>query len=346
MQLDHYGFLRPVIDESKCVKCGLCEKKCPWIKQIHSPNCNFEMPVTYAAAAKDPIIRKESSSGGIFSVLAAEILKQKGAVVGVVQQNETTFKHTIIRNENELQLLRGSKYVQASPDLIYRETKELLQENIKVLFSGTPCQIAALYSYLEERHYENLWTIDIVCHGTPSFKLFQKYIHEIETRTKSKVSRSQFRDKITGWKNYSITHFINYYENCSLAESHSSREDLFLKIFLSDICLNESCYNCKYNGIPRLADITLGDFWGIERFHPEMDDNMGTSVILVNNSKGELLFKQIKDQIVFRKSELNKAIVNNPCIIKSYKKNPNRNKFFEDIDNFSLNDLQKNYCNQ
>ena len=346
MQLDSHGFLRPIIDESKCVKCGICEKRCPWIKQIRSPNCNFEMPVTYAAFAKDTIIRKESSSGGIFSILATEILKQNGAVVGVAQQSETSFKHIVIRNESELKLLRGSKYVQANPGLIYRKTKELLQENIKVLFSGTPCQIAALYSYLGERHYENLWTTDIVCHGTPSFILFQKYIHEIETRTKGKVTRSQFRDKSKGWANYSMSHIIQSHNGLISQETHPLQEDLFLKLFLSNICLNETCHDCKYNGIPRLADITLGDFWGVKRFHPEMDDNMGTSVVLVNNSKGMGLFNQIKADIIFCKSELNKAIKNNPCIIRSYPKNQNSDKFFADIICFSIKDLQKKYCKQ
>ena len=346
MHLDKNGFLRPIVNEVKCIHCGLCEKKCPIKKKVTSPNCNYEVPFVYAAFTKDAQIRIKSSSGGLFSVLATEILKQNGAVIGVAQQRETNFKHTIIRSEKELQLLRGSKYVQASPGLIYRETKKLLQENIKVLFSGTPCQIAALYSYLGERHYENLWTIDVVCHGTPSFNLFLKYIHEIEARVKGKVVRSQFRDKSKGWANFSMSHTIQNQNGHNFQEFHPLQEDLFLRLFLSNICLNESCHDCKYNGIPRLADITLGDFWGVKRFHPEMDDNMGTSVVLVNNSKGMGLFNQIKADIIFCKSELNKAINNNPCIIRSYPKNQNSDKFFADIICFSINDLQKKYCNQ
>ena len=178
------------------------------------------------------------------------------------------------------------------------------------------------------------------------FILFQKYIQEIEARTKGKVTRSQFRDKSKGWANFSMSHIIQSHNGHISQETHPLQEDLFLKLFLSNICLNESCHDCKYNGIPRLADITLGDFRGVKKFHPEMDDNMGTSVVLVNNSKGMGLFNQIKADIIFCKSELNKAIKNNPCIIRSYPKSQNRDKFFADIINFSINDLQKKYCNQ
>lgn len=343
MQLDKHGFLRPVIDEVKCIKCGLCKKKCPWIKKVQGPNCNFEHPITYAAYAKDSSIRKESSSGGIFSILAIEILKQHGAIIGVAQLSPTNFQHLIIRNEEDLRKLRGSKYVQAAPGKIYRETKKLLQKNINVLFSGTPCQIAALYSYLGERHYENLWTIDIVCHGTPSIKLLEKYNQEIEYRTNGKILYSKFRDKISGWKQFSMTQVIECHNGSIHYESNSLQNDLFLKLFLSNICLNSSCYNCKYNGIPRIADITLGDFWGIKKFHPEMDDDKGTSVVLINNSKGDTLFNRIKSQIIFCRSELNKAINNNPCILQSYSMNKKIFDFLKDIDYFSLKELFSKY---
>lgn len=343
MRLDDHGFLRPKIDSSKCIRCGLCEKKCPWRGQIFSPNCNFEVPQTYAAYSKDFIIREESSSGGIFSILALEILKQNGFVIGVSQQAPTTYSHIAISDAKELHLLRGSKYIQSYPGKIYRQVKQLLREGKNVLFSGTPCQIAALYSYLEERHYENLWTVDIVCHGTPSMKLLEKYTQESENKTGHKISQLKFRDKVKGWKQFSMTKVIETYNGNNFKESHTLQEDLFLKGFLSNICLNDSCYECKYNGIPRIADITLGDFWGIQKFHPEMDDDKGTSVVLLNNAKGEQLFNLIKKQIVACKSELSKAIDSNPCILKSYTKKSNRNTFFKDIDSLPLKEIISKY---
>lgn len=342
MHFDDCGFLRPVINESICIDCKLCEKACPWERIVQSPNSNFEVPITYAAFAKNKTIRRESSSGGIFSVLAESVLDQNGIVIGVSRLSSTEFGHITIHNKNELAALRGSKYVQSNPGLIYREVKKFLNENKKVLFSGTPCQVAALYSYLGERRYENLWTIDIVCHGTPSIKLFQKYIQEIESRTKGIVRESKFRDKAKGWKQYSMTNVIEYCNGTSFQESHTLQKDLFLRLFLSNICLNKSCYNCKYIGIPRLADISLGDFWGVQRFHPEMDDDKGTSVVLVNNQKGFDLFNTISEQIEVRKSELNKAVAYNPCIIKSYEERLSSENFFKSIANYPLKKLLRN----
>lgn len=343
MQLDQNGFFRPTVKEAICIHCGLCEKKCPAQKKISSPNCNFEVPVVYAAFAKDEQIRIKSSSGGIFSILAQEILNQGGVVFGASQETPTTICHIFIERSKDLEKLRGSKYLQSHPGKIYRKVKEFLKNKRKVLFSGTPCQVAALYTYLGERRYENLYTIDIVCHGTPSFKVFQKYLTEIEKEKKGAVNKIFFRDKRLGWKQFSITNVIEYCSGNSFQLSHTLREDTFLKIFLSNICLNESCYSCKYNGIPRLADITLGDFWGVQRFHPDMDDDKGTSVLLLNNAKGEDLFSLIKGKIEFCKSELNKAVNNNPCIIHSYPAHHQRNKFLKDLDSLTLNEILEKF---
>ncbi len=169
MQLDQNGFLRPTVNATKCIHCGLCEKKCPALKRITNPNCNFEVPIVYAAFAKDEQIRIKSSSGGMFTILAKAVLNQGGVVFGVCQESPTSIYHTYVESIADLEKLRGSKYLQSNPDKIYQKAKDFLSKGRKVLFSGTPCQIAALYSYLGERRYDNLYTIDIVCHGAPGF---------------------------------------------------------------------------------------------------------------------------------------------------------------------------------
>lgn len=343
MQLDQNGFLRPTVNATKCIHCGLCEKKCPALKRITNPNCNFEVPIVYAAFAKDEQIRIKSSSGGMFTILAKAVLNQGGVVFGVCQESPTSIYHTYVESIADLEKLRGSKYLQSNPDKIYQKAKDFLSKGRKVLFSGTPCQIAALYSYLGERRYDNLYTIDIVCHGTPSFKVFQKYIQEIELQKQGSVKKTFFRDKRLGWKQYSMTNVIEYCKGNSFQSSNTLQEDIFLKTFLSNISLNESCYSCKYNGIPRLADVTLGDFWGVQRFHRNMDDDKGTSVILLNNTKGEYLFSLVEKNVTFCKSELNKAVNNNPCIIHSYPAHHQRDKFLKDLDSFTLGELLDKY---
>ena len=183
MELDKEGFYRPKINTSKCIKCGLCERTCPWTNIVTNPNLASKTPQTLAAFAKNESIRLESSSGGIFTVLAQKILNEGGVVAGVAQITPTRFGHIIIDNKTDLSKLRGSKYVQADVGFVYREIRTLLKSGRKVLFSGTPCQVAALYAVLGSKaNTPNLYTVDIVCHGTPSVKVFEKYVEEIEQK--------------------------------------------------------------------------------------------------------------------------------------------------------------------
>ena len=343
MHLDKNGFLRPIVNEVKCIHCGLCEKKCPVKKKVTSPNCNYEVPIVYAAFAKDVQIRIKSSSGGLFTCFAQKIIEQGGVACGVYQETPTSLYHTFVESAEDLEKLRGSKYLQSNPGKIYQRTKDFLNKGRKVLFSGTPCQIAALYAVLGERHYENLWTIDIVCHGTPSFMVFQKYIQEIELEKQGSIKKTFFRDKRLGWKQFSMTNVIEYCDGNSFQHSHTLQEDIFLKTFLSNICLNESCYNCNYNGIPRLADITIGDYWGVERFHPDMNDDKGIGLLMINNNRGKFLLERVKANITVQESELNKAIVYNPCVLKSYPVHPNRDIYFKELKNLSLRELFNKY---
>lgn len=344
MQLDVEGFYRPVIDAEKCVECGACERVCPWSKEVLNPNGAGTNPQTVAAYAKDEAVRMQSSSGGIFTVLAESVLDCGGVVVGVAQVAPTRFGHVVVESKADLGKLRGSKYVQADVGLVYREVRSLLKSGKKVLFSGTPCQVAALYAVLGKNVYADLTTVDIVCHGTPSVKVFEKYIDEIEKENSAKVLSSLFRDKKMGWRLFSMTSSLSSSSRGYFQVSKTLRDDKFMRVFLQNICLNSSCADCKYGKLPRVADITLGDYWNIAGVHPEMDDNKGTSVVLLNTDHGRALFDSVADCIVQCESKVDYAIAGNPCIVTSTKPHPKRLEFFADLDKNSLDELIKKYC--
>ena len=345
MQLDGEGFYRPVIETDKCVQCGACEKVCPWTTEVVNPNVANAVPRTVAAYDKDESIRMDSSSGGIFTVLAEKILDDGGAVVGVAQLSPTKFGHIIVENKANLAKLRGSKYVQADVSGIYREVRSLLKDGKKVLFSGTPCQVAALYAVLGKIATSvGLTTVDIVCHGTPSVKVFEKYITEIEKGKSAHVLSTRFRDKLNGWRLFSMTKSLNTISGDCFQVSETLREDKFMRVFLRNICLNTSCADCKYGKLPRVADITLGDYWNIADVHPEMDDNKGTSVVLLNTDHGKALFDSVVDSVAQCESKVEYAIAGNPCIVSSSKPHPKRMEFFANLDKHSLDELIKKYC--
>lgn len=345
MTLDDKGFYRPVVDAAKCVDCGACERACPWTKNVANPNGSSETPRTLAAYAMDENIRSKSSSGGIFSLLAEKTLDAGGVVVGVAQIGKTHFGHIVVEKAEDLEKLRGSKYVQADAGSVYRDVRKLLRDGRKVLFSGTPCQVAALYSVLGNRNFENLTTVDIVCHGAPSVKVFEKYIREVEDASSASILSSCFRDKRNGWKHYSLAHrAIEESSGDSFQIFKMHREDKFMRVFLQNICLNDSCADCRYGKIPRITDMTLGDYWNIALVHPEMDDDGGTSVVLLNTAQGEKLFEEISPRLKFCESKLEYAIAGNPCLVRSSKQHPRRREFFDALDSKSLDELIQAYC--
>ena len=340
MQLDAEGFYRPVIDAEKCVQCGACERACPWNMPVENPNVADVSPKTVAAYAKDESVRLQSSSGGIFTVLAERVLDDGGVVVGVAQTAPTRFGHIVVDNKADLAKLRGSKYVQADVGLVYREVRSLLKAGSKVLFSGTPCQVAGLYAVLGNATSADLFTVDIVCHGTPSVKVFEKYVREMEKTDNSVLDGVNFRDKSEGWSGYALLHRFRSGKSVSVHHGRSK----YMRLFLSRICQNTSCDDCHYRKLPRIADITLGDYWGISKYHPEMDDNKGTSVVLLNTTPGSMLFESVADKVVQCDSKVENAIAGNPCIVRSSKPHPKRAEFFANLDKYTLDQLIKKYC--
>lgn len=328
MQENEEGFLNPVIDSSKCVYCGLCVKKCisenPEYKNDPQPKC-------YAVHANDEI-RKISSSGGMFTITANYIIDKGGYICGAAYKANFRVEHIIIEDKNDLHRLRGSKYMQSNPENVYPQVKELLSEGKTVLFTGLPCQVAGLYSYLG-KDYDNLYTIDLVCHGITSSKVFGKYHKDVLDN--KPIQRLEFKAKEPwGWHAG-----LNAYFTDGTKYSVPCESDPYFIAYLNSVSKNTTCGSCTVNRLPRQGDLTIGDFWGIEH-DPEMNDRKGTSVVLINNEKAQGLFDDLKQSMKEAKEEpLQMAINGNHSIEHPYSLNKNRDLFFEKLDEMDFAEL-------
>lgn len=330
---DEKGFKYPVIDQQKCVNCHLCEKTCPIINKKIVDN----EPKAYSCYNKNNEVRSKSSSGGIFTLIASKILEKNGVVFGASFNNKFMVEHIYVEKEEELYKLRGSKYLQSIIGDSYKQAKKFLEEGRYVLFTGTPCQIEGLLSYLN-KDYEKLITQDIICHGVPSPKVWNKYLEYREKEDGEIPLEINFRSKENGWKNYNLKFRYNGHEY-----KNNQNTDKYMQAFLKNVSLRESCYNCSFKKINRLSDITLADFWGIEKVNPKMFDDKGTSLVIVNSKKGNKLFNSIQDEIVKEEININEAIKYNPSMITSFKPDKNREKFFEHLDNMEFKELVNKY---
>jgi len=330
---DNEGFWYPNIDKSKCSACHLCEKVCP---VINVPKVADKTPKAFAAYARDEKVRIESSSGGLFTILAEEIIKLGGTVFGAVFDDDFKVCHIGIETIEDLKKIRGSKYLQSRTFGTYLEVEKLLKENKLVLYSGTGCQIAGLINFLRKQ-YDNLFTIDVLCHGVPSIKVWEKYLLWQEKMAFSKVRHVSFRNKVSGWKLYTV----NLLFNNSTKYEKKYYDDHYMKLFLSNICLRPSCHNCKFKSLSRCSDITLGDFWGIENIAPDMDDNKGTSIVLVHSNKGEELLNKVKHLLKIREVDANQALPSTMDSRKSVKAHKNRDKLFAMLNDNSIDKLVK-----
>lgn len=337
---DIEGFWYPEVNTDKCINCHLCEKTCPMLHKADSV-IRFDVPKVYAAYSKDEEIRIDSTSGGIFSVLGQNQYN-KGSYVGGAVYNEDHTVSQIINNEpSSLGKLRSSKYLQSNATNVYKKIKKLLSEQKRVLFCGTPCQIQALYRFLGNRDYDNLVTIDFICRGVNSPKVFLSYMKILETQFGAKANRIKFKAKEWGWHRFSMrVNFENGKEYCK-----DRYHDLFFIGYLqSGNFARPSCYDCPFKGFPQKSDITLADFWGIENIDPTMDQDKGTSLVMVNSKKGEQLFNEIKNDIVWKQFTLEQARLCNPAMDSSLTpSNDNRNEFFNALDKDTFDKVAKRY---
>ena len=334
MQYDEEGFLFPKIDAKKCINCGLCKKICPANTNFSAEN--QEKPKVIAAYANDKEILKNSSSGGIFSILSDWILKQNGVIFGAKLHKNMEFFHVKAENKKSYEEMRGSKYIQSEIRETYKEAKNAIENGRKVLFVGCPCQIAGLYSVLNKKP-ENLITVDLICHGVGSRKFFNKYIQEKEKKYKDKIKYISFRDKKYGYSRYTTKIIFNNRKPKYIKAYRDSYMASYMKLGI----YRESCYNCKFAKIPRVGDITLGDFKGIKDKKMIENFEKGISVVLLNNSKANKIFEEIKDKIQWVERPLEEAISSNMNITKPNKRPDSRNYILKEEG--STNKLQKKY---
>lgn len=331
MEEDKDGFKYPVIDEKKCINCGLCMRKCPVLNKQKNESLNL----CFVGFNKNKeSCMEKASSGSIFELIANYVLDQNGVVIGAAFDENNKLIHMAIDNKKDLIKLKGSKYLQSDLNDIFKYIKEIINER-KVLFVGTPCQVSGIKSYIKS---DNLICIDVVCHGVPTPKLFKKYIEELENQNDDKVNEYNFRDKTTGWDTYSNN--IKF-KNKEIKMLHN--ENPYMQLFLSDIALRKSCYNCNFKLGNKYSDITLGDFWGVKNYYPEMYNKNGVSAIIINTEVGRNIFSIIKEDIVYKECKLEEIIAGNPSIKISGKEPKNRDVFFNEIETKSINELAVKY---
>ncbi len=340
MQEDGEGFFYPVIDSSKCTSCGLCKNSCPSLEKSETYNNNGKNPDCYAVMADDET-RFVSSSGGAFTLIANYILEKGGYVCGAAFVGQNV-RHIIIDKKEDMYKLRGSKYVQSDTNTVYSQIKDLLKLDKFVLFTGTPCQVAGLYNFLG-KNYDKLYTVDLICHGVPPQKVFDVYLKE--TLQKDDVfANCTFRDKKAGWTVHITTTTADgkiYFGGGAISQN------AYLQAFLKNMCLRPSCGTCPFTSTQREADITIGDFWAIERFDKSLNDNKGTSVILLNSKKGHDIFNNIQNICqLCRQVPLEYASYYNITLKTPLKQHPNRQAFFRLMNEGKTLKEITEYCNR
>lgn len=335
---DSEGFKYPKVNKEKCINCGLCDRTCPvFNKKVKEEY--FKRPKVIAAYSKNNHIRLDSTSGGIFSELAKKIYDDGGYVCGAIYNKEWGVEHIVSETIDDLDNLRSSKYLQSDMNSNLKRIKELLEKGKKVLICGSPCQISGLHNFLQ-KDYENLYTLDFICRGMNSPKIFKGYIKYLEQKYKSKAQKVKFKNKIHGWHNFSTK--VDFENGKSYIGGRY--EDTFMIGYLRyNAFMRPSCYNCKFKGLPRNADITLADFWGIERINPKMDQNKGTSMLYINSDKGQKLFNAIKDNLIFEEIESKEVFNENTSMKESVAMTDERKGVFENIDKLSYKELSDKY---
>lgn len=321
---DIEGFIYPNVDKEKCINCGLCKRTCPQINKLNKENKDS---IVYAMKPKKIENAKKSASGGIAYILSEEYIKNNKIIFGCEFNENLIANHIKVENKENLNKLRGSKYVFSDTKNTFREAKELLNKGKEVLYIGTPCQIAGLKNFLN-KDYQNLITIDIVCHGVPSPKLFSKYIKYLEFKLKSKIIEYDFRNKEKAkWGEY-------YAKVRTLNKDYfiNANEDPYYHNFLKGTIFRECCYKCIYANMNRVGDITLADFWGIEEIDSEFYNENGISLAIINTKKGEKVFEEIKEQTEYKEFSKQQASFRNFNLKKPTQRPKIRDNIYKNID--------------
>ncbi len=333
MQEDFEGFRYPTVNDKECIHCGLCVYHCPMITDPIISNRLTE-PKVFAARLKDDILLKQSSSGGMFTALAKSILKQNGIVFGCAFDENFIAQHICVEKEVELERLRGSKYVASDPNSVYTQVRKFLKENRKVLFTGCGCHIAGLRKFLG-KDYENLLTMEIICHGTPSQKLFSKHIEYLSQKMGEKILSYEFRNKQDGWG-------LNYKTKTKTKTIFlPADKDSYYASFLRGKTYRPCCFECHFAKQERMADITVGDFWGIELFHPDFYDYRGVSGLMLNTVVGENAWKLAQAEVVAKPSNFAEFSRRNGNLKRPTKKPMERDNIYKGLDELSYSEFSE-----
>ena len=332
MAADAEGFLRPKIDSSQCVVCGTCQNVCP----VLHPKAHGNETVAYAAVHKDDAIRLESTSGGVFSLLCQWVLDHGGIVFGAAYADDFSVAHGCVEKASDLSKLRTAKYAQSAIGDSYRRAKTFLEQGRYVLFSGTPCQIGGLRTFLG-KDYGRLLTVDLICHGVPSPAVWEHYIQyrgEQDAQGERPTSIN-LRSKESGWAGYSIR--FDYAGGQTYRMPNS--QDPYLRCFVKDLCLRPSCYACSFKGIDRCSDFTLGDYWGVWSQLPELDDNQGTSIVLLHSEKAKRIWPELLSGMKAVQVDADQCFSENPSALSSATEPDDRQMFLSRYQSEDFSDL-------
>jgi acetyltransferase-like isoleucine patch superfamily enzyme/coenzyme F420-reducing hydrogenase beta subunit len=330
---DNEGFWYPVVDKQKCVDCHLCEKVCPVINAKDLKVNEFKTPKCVVANHKNIEVRFDSTSGGMFTAYAEWAFKNGYYVGGAIWTESFGAVNYISNNKDDLEKLRNTKYFQSDAQGFYKQVKKLLQAGEKVLICNLPCQIAALKAYLH-KEYENLITVDLFCRGINSPMVFRKFLEALENKYNSKVVYVKPKSKDLGWHRLTLKIVFEngqtYYGTCDI--------DFYTRAFLLSNCISRpSCYECKFKGFPRVADLSIGDFWRASNVNTratKLDDNLGTSAILINSLKGETLMNNVSKKLQTEEESFEVIVAGNPALVSSIaKEKVDRKLFYEKINN-------------
>lgn len=339
MKEDHEGFLYPEVQLEKCIDCGVCESVCPIFKKTPLLADRLKSPQVFAAWNTDKAVRLDSTSGGVFSALAEKMFELNGFVAGAVYSEDHTVSHIVTNDRLKLDEIRGSKYLQSYMGDLFRNIKQLLNGGEKVMVCATPCQIKALYSVIGKDH-ANLITCDFICRGVNSPKVFLKYMDMLEQQYGARATKIKFKDKTYGWHRFATR--IDFANGKTYIKDRYS--DPFMRGYLStNSFVRVSCHKCQFKDMPRQADITLADFWGIEKIQPELDDNCGTSLVLLNSKKGVDFFNNTGNKVISKEFTIQDTVAGNPYLDKSLEFKPGRDQFFNDLDVMPFAELAKKH---
>lgn len=329
---DAEGFLQPAINHKACINCGKCENVCPVLNQ-GLPRTPLAV---YAAKAKDDNLRRISSSGGVFSLLARQVLDKGGAVYGAAFEPPThKVVHKRVTDEAGLDELRGSKYVQSDIGETYISVREDLESGKNVLFSGCPCQIAGLRRFLG-KEYESLLLVDLICHAVPSPLAWQKYLSCQENKERAKITRT-FSRRNCSWRKFVLSlEFVNSSDSTNLVNPANSS---YLNAFCSELFNRKSCHACSFRGFKSGSDLTIGDFWGVEKKHVEIYDDMGVCAVMCSTRKGERAFLRIVSLIDYIPSTVDNVACGNKTVFGNHDANKRRERFFAEVNDTNFDDL-------